>query len=348
MAVLSRNETREAATALMWIYFLGEKSGRDIKIGITKAPCIRERRVTVDSAQMNSDRYVLLAGVLGPKWVEDRLSEAFAESRADKGSRREYYQPTAELVEYILWLRQQWFVVHDENVLEWDAAEEDPSRWLPGPTHRETRPESLVLFGAHDISRGSLAETVWAWMPDPNVTYQDYFTPVDLVARASEAMGGIDLDAASHYLANKRLREAGVEIGEFFHVNKSAFGHDWHGRVWLNPPYGENERWFQRCEEMFDAGRITQLCMLSPVHAFTTRVADRMVRHSTGMILLSPTPQFFNPGEPTKTGTNLPHAIVYWGTRVNEFLASFNGVGIPFELRWSDDGVTQTERPVAV
>jgi hypothetical protein len=88
---------------------------------------------------------------------------------------------------------------------------------------------------------------------------------------------------------------------------------------------------------MLDDGRVAQLCMLSPVYAFTTKVASIMVGRSSAAVLLSPTPEFFNPAEPTKTGTNLPHAIFYWGTRVDEFLTAFRDVGIPFEPRWIGD-----------
>lgn len=348
-AVLS--ERREAATALMWIYFLGEVTGRDIKIGVTRSSSIRDRRRAIDNAQMSDDRYVLLAGLLGPSFAEVRLGEYFAEYRASKGARREYYEPAEALIEYILWLRQQWYICHDENESNDGWPEEPPDHWLPTPQRREPRPLGNVgrLFDDQDVLAGPLAGTYWSWMPDLVPTFQDYFTPPDLVHRAGAAMGGIDLDAASHFLAHKRLHQNGVVIPEFFHVGKSAFTHDWHGRVWLNPPYGDNERWFGRAEAMLNEGRVTQLCMLSPTHAFTTQVAQSMVRRSSAAVLLSPTPAFYNPSDPTKTGTNLPHSIFYWGTRVSEFLASFNdSVGIPFELRWTGDGAPETERLVAV
>jgi len=320
----------------MWIYFLGEVTGRDVKIGVTKAAAIRERRRSVDSAQMNDDRYVLLAGVQGPRFAEDRLGEFFGDYRISKGTRREYYEPAEPLVEYILWLRQQWFVSHDENDEASVSPEEDASHWLPTAARREPRPLAHPgqLFDDHDLSGGPLARTYWSWMPDLHPTFQDYFTPPDIVRRASDAMGGIDLDAASHFIANRRFHQNGVAIGDFFHVNKSAFTHDWHGKVWLNPPYGDNERWFRRAEEMLDAGLVEQLCMLSPAHAFTTKVAQAMVRRSSAAVLLSPTPEFFNPADPTKTGTNLPHVIFYWGPRVAEFLGALGDIGIPFEPRW--------------
>jgi hypothetical protein len=81
-----------------------------------------------------------------------------------------------------------------------------------------------------------------------------------------------------------------------------------------------------------DAGRTSQLCMLSPVYVFTTGVAQPIMARSAAAVLLTPTPKFYNPGEPNKTGTNLPHAIVYWGARRREFLRAYRKWGIPFTL----------------
>ena len=80
---------------------------------------------------------------------------------------------------------------------------------------------------------------------------QDYFTPPELVTAAAQAMGDIDLDAASHWVANRIHR-----IPDYFDANRSALTHDWHGRVWLNPPYGDNAPWFERALKFLDSGAV--------------------------------------------------------------------------------------------
>lgn len=129
-------------------------------------------------------------------------------------------------------------------------------------------------------------------------------------------MGGIDLDAASHPIANRQHR-----IPDYFHINRSAFEHDWYGRVWLNPPYGHNAPWFERIEQFVASGEVEQLCMLSPLWAFTTEQARPVMRLSAA-------------NEKSKTGTNQPHGVVYFGHRVDEFLAAFASHGIPLEVAW--------------
>jgi hypothetical protein len=285
---------------------------------------------------MNGDTYVLLAAVRSTRTGEDITHDYFAEFRQSRGTHHEYYDAAEPLVEWVLWLRQQWFVSFDETDTEADVYDAHVDEWIPKPGRREQRPppDEHKLIPDNVQLVGPLAGTGWAWMPDLTMSFQDYFTPPDLVRAAAEAMGSIDLDAASHWIANRRLHEHDVVVGDYFHTNKSAFTHDWQPNVWLNPPYGDNDRWFKRVAEMMDAGLTRQLCMLSPVYTFTTGIAQPIMRRAAAVVLLSPTPKFHNPGCPDKTGTNLPHAIVYWGDRRREFLQAYASFGIPFDVAW--------------
>lgn len=321
----------------MWIYVAGEREGRDVKIGHTKDDTIRRRLQTVNSSQTTNESYVLLASMLGPAIAEKNTHRYFEGlRRTDKGRRTEYFEPADELVEWVVWLRQQWWTCFDVDKPQADWSEEHHSAWVPAPERRQPRPQVDASKLVQDYVQltGPLADTAWAWMPDPLASFQDYFTPPELVARASVAMGSIDLDAASHWIANRRLHEAGVEIGDYFTINRSAFENDWVGNVWLNPPYGENERWFERARQMMDDGKLAQMCMLSPIYAFTTGVAAEMLARARAAVILTPTPKFFNPGDPSKDGTNLPHAVFYWGPRAKEFLAAYEGAGIPAVMAW--------------
>lgn len=63
---------------------------------------------------------------------------------------------------------------------------------------------------------------------------QEWFTPQPIIEAAREVMGGIDLDPASSSEANKRVR-----AGVFFNKDIDGLEHEWHGRVFLNPPGGK-------------------------------------------------------------------------------------------------------------
>jgi hypothetical protein len=327
------------AGAVMWIYVFGNQTGNTIKLGHTTKPRVRDRRNAVSRAEMSDDSYVLLVAIRSSTVGEEHAKMQFATFKQPRGSHGEYFDAADPLVEWILWLRQQWYASFNDTDLEADAYEAHPDEWIPKPGRCEPRPPSdpTKLIPENVQLSGPLAGTAWAWMPDLTMSFQDYFTPPEIVRAAGEAMGGIDLDAASHWIANRRLHQHGIQIGDYFHTNKSAFTHDWLSSVWLNPPYGDNDPWFKRALEMMDAGLTRQLTMISPAYVFSTGIAKEIMTRAAAAVLLSPTPQFYNPGDPNKTGTNLPHVVVYWGERRREFLQAFEPFGIPMVVAWANE-----------
>lgn len=60
----------------------------------------------------------------------------------------------------------------------------------------------------------------------------EWFTPADIVEKAREALGGIDLDPASHAIAQQTVGAATV-----YTAADNGLDRPWFGRVWLNPPF---------------------------------------------------------------------------------------------------------------
>jgi len=320
------------------VYVFGAEDAHAVKVGETRQT-LRERLDQVNGSQMTDDVYYLLVAIRGSKSDETQLKRAverrLGASRVRKGKHTEYYEPCDKLVGWVNWLRAMPFAassLDDQDVSEPPHLE----YWLPDGELRYSpfvRDDSGHLFDPEQQLQGPLAATAWSFLRDPTIAIQDYFTDPKIVHAASIAMDGIDYDVASHKMAQRRLIDAGIDAPrDYFTKVRSAFENDWLGNIWLNPPYGENDLWFQRYLAEAACGHARQLCMISPVHAFTTQVARPFMAKVNAMVLLSPTPPFHNPGDPTATGTNLPHAVVYCGPRVNEFLAAFSGFGIRMEL----------------
>jgi hypothetical protein len=324
-----RPDLREPLMATGWVYVLGERNGVDLKIGYTDKSKVRDRvKGVVDSWNGQRD-YVLLAAVRGTKKDEKAMRSAFR-IRTDLGPRTEYIWPDECALEYANWLRSQWFAATDDGQCAEDVAVVDPSHWMPGDGRRTTRPDDDpdTLLQTYELRNDGLAETAWTWMVNPAPSIQDYYTPPPLIDAARIAMDGIDLDAASHWIANKTHK-----IPDYFHVNRSAFENPWHGRVWLNPPYGDNAPWFREILRYTSSGDVEQLCMLSPVWAFTTAIARPVVNKSSGFVMLNPTPKFWGNAR-GREGTNNPHGILYIGERSKDFFRAFEPYGYPMEFRW--------------
>lgn len=329
------------------MYVFGENRSADWKIGHTRKPKIAERLKSVNGDQTTDESYVLLAGVRASTKDEEAVKRHFAAHlRADKGHREEYFVCADECVEWIAWLRRQWFVATEPDAHQEDWPHVDPTHWLPDPSRRESRPEPDpdILIQSFTALEGPLAGTAWDWLPERRVSVQDYFTPPEIVQAGAEAMGGIDVDLASHWLANFVHR-----LPAYYDVNKSAFDHEWAGNAWMNPPYGNNAPWFEKAHQHLSTGSLRQLIILSPLWAFTTQVARPLMELAAASLVFAPTPSFWcsldarNAPDDWK-GSNHPHAVVYFGERRVEFLTAFARFGLPFSFAWDEIPVT-TEVP---
>ena len=86
----------------------------------------------------------------------------------------------------------------------------------------------------------------------------EWFTPPGIIALAVEAMGAIDLDPASCALANETV---GAKV--FHSLDDDGLKQDWHGRIWLDPPYSNIASFIDKLIAEATAGRVTEFIVLS-------------------------------------------------------------------------------------
>jgi len=83
----------------------------------------------------------------------------------------------------------------------------------------------------------------------------EWYTPQEYVDLARNVMGGIDLDPATHEIPQRRIKAE-----KYFTEKDDGLTKEWHGRVWLNPPYAATliYRFVDKLLAEIKAGRVTQ------------------------------------------------------------------------------------------
>ena len=80
----------------------------------------------------------------------------------------------------------------------------------------------------------------------------EWYTPAWVLDLARQILGGIDLDPASSPTAQRA-----VQAAAYFTQADDGYRQPWRGRVWLNPPFSEAERWARRLAAAYVDGDVT-------------------------------------------------------------------------------------------
>lgn len=97
----------------------------------------------------------------------------------------------------------------------------------------------------------------------------EWYTPEKYIKAAREVIGGIDLDPASCDAANET-----VKASQVFTAEDDGLEQDWHGRFFLNPPYGKKDggslaaAFCQKAIAEYDLGHATAgIILVNSVHS---------------------------------------------------------------------------------
>jgi len=86
------------------------------------------------------------------------------------------------------------------------------------------------------------------------------YSPPWLVEAARTVMGAIDVDPASCEYANRNVRAK-----KYFSRQNNGLRQHWHGRVFVNPPFGrEWRKWADKLIQEIEAGRTKQAFLIAP------------------------------------------------------------------------------------
>lgn len=154
----------------------------------------------------------------------------------------------------------------------------------------------------------------------------EWYTPAKYIESARRVLGEIDLDPASCVAANRTVKAA-----TFFTQADDGFAQDWHGRVWLNPPYGHNAEhesnqgvWAQRLIDEYTTDHVDAAILLvsantseqwfQPLWDYAICFTDHRINFDA------------QEGQ-KKSGANHGSVLVYFGGDVDAFAREFRQHG---------------------
>jgi phage N-6-adenine-methyltransferase len=135
------------------------------------------------------------------------------------------------------------------------------SRW-----RTQTTPEQIDDYRQRIIDAARLAAELKARANHraEGTGANEWYTPQDYIEAARFVLGEIDLDPATHPIA-----QDWIKAKTFFTEQDDGLTKDWRGRVWLNPPYSRDKikAFINKTVEEIEAARVTAAIVLT--HAYT-------------------------------------------------------------------------------
>ena len=97
-------------------------------------------------------------------------------------------------------------------------------------------------------------------------TGNEWWTPITYIESVRKVLGEIDLDPASCDEANKVVRAKKI-----YTELDSGLAHNWHGQVFMNPPYSANKEFAEKMYQEYTSGNVTEAIILLGAHAIETK-----------------------------------------------------------------------------
>jgi len=150
---------------------------------------------------------------------------------------------------------------------------------------------------------------------------QLWYTPSPVIEAAHRVLGEIDLDPASDEEANQTVRAT-----RFFTVEDDGLAQPWHGRIWLNPPYGgQSGPFVRKLIDEYEVGHVHAAILCVNGHSFD-HVWFRPL-WDYPICFTDHRPAFRNPRRRPSDRPNMGAVFVYLGPHPILFAEEFSRFG---------------------
>jgi ParB family chromosome partitioning protein len=148
----------------------------------------------------------------------------------------------------------------------------------------------------------------------------EWYTPQKYIEAARKVLVDIDLDPASCGRANEV-----VKAKKFYAEAENGLKQTWHGKIWLNPPYGDiGPRFVEKLINEYNEGRVAEAIVVLNAHATDTQWFQPMFNHL--LCFTDHRPKFWNKdgvGEAPNHGA----VFSYIGPQPDKFARVFSALG---------------------
>lgn len=150
----------------------------------------------------------------------------------------------------------------------------------------------------------------------------EWYTPPEYLNAARKVLGSIDLDPASSDKAQET-----VEAAEYFTPEIDGLTQEWHGRIWLNPPYAQPHiaNFVSKLVQEISIGNTTSAIMLT--HNYTDTAWFHEAAGMCDAICFTRGRVKFYSAAGEVAAPTQGQAFFYFGDNVAAFAERFAGVG---------------------
>ena len=150
----------------------------------------------------------------------------------------------------------------------------------------------------------------------------EWYTPTEYIDLAREVLDGIDLDPASSDKAQDRVEAIG-----YYTLDNDGLAHEWHGRIWLNPPYAQPHiaNFVSKLVAERSAGHIAAAIMLT--HNYTDTSWFHEAMEEAAAVCFTRGRIAFEDAEGNKAAPTQGQAFFYFGDDVETFTLHFQEIG---------------------
>ncbi|HKK67531.1 MAG TPA: DNA N-6-adenine-methyltransferase, partial [Bacteroidales bacterium] len=155
----------------------------------------------------------------------------------------------------------------------------------------------------------------------------EWYTPQEYIEMAIQVMGHIDTDPASSEIANEK-----VQAERFYTLEDDGLNKEWHGSVWLNPPYAQPaiNNSAEKMAAEWQSGRIDEAVVLT--HNYTdTKWFHTLAGVCDAICFTRGRISFVNP-EGEKAAPTQGQTFFYFGQNIERFLSIFKKKGMVFNV----------------